>query len=114
MWIKDGKPWDGKPLWGADGYWIFNPTPEQFRAAGYTWVKPPAPEPLPKKYSRLKIVRKLGDQWPAIKAQIESAGLLEEFRYADYLDEADEHFASFLKDLPQELKDQLEDCLWED
>ena len=45
MWIKDGKPYDGRPLWGADGYWIFKPTPEQFQAAGYEWKEPPAPEP---------------------------------------------------------------------
>lgn len=114
MWIKDGKPWDGEPLWGADGYWIFHPTDAQMRESGYVWVEPPAPEPPPKKYSRLKIVRKLGESWPNMKTQIEAAGLLEEFNYADYLDETDEHFAQFLRNLPQELKEQLNDCLWED
>lgn len=116
MWIKNGIPWNGKPLWGADGYWIFKPTPEQFRAAGYEWKEPPAPpapEPLPKRYSKLKIIRVLGDAWETYKAQIEAAGLLDEFAYAEYLAEDDPVFAAFLESVPDEVKAKLDQCLWE-
>lgn len=114
MWVKDGKPWDGKPLWGADGYWIFKPTLEQFRAAGYEWIEPPAPEPPLKRYSKLKIIRTLGEDWPTYRAQLETAGLLDQFLAAEYLAEDDPAFAAFLENVPEEIKSRLDECLWED
>lgn len=114
MWIKDGKPWDGKPLWGKDGYWIFHPTDAQMREAGYEWVEPPAPEPPTKKYSKLKIIRALADDWATYKAQIEAAGVLDQFMAAEYLAENDPVFAAFLATVPEDVKSRLDECLWDE
>ena len=113
MWMKDGKIFSGNSVVCGDRR-IFNPDAETMRRAGYEWVEPPAPPAPPKRYSRLKIVRKLGDQWPAYRSQIESAGLMEDFRYAEYLSEDDPSFAAFLENVPDEVKALLDECLWED
>lgn len=42
MWIKNGAS-SGRSII-LDGKRIFNPTPEQYKAAGYEWLEPPTPE----------------------------------------------------------------------
>ncbi len=113
MWMKDGKPFSGTSVIVGDRR-IFNPTDAQMRAAGCVRVEPPAPEPLPKRYSKLKIIRVLGDAWETYKAQIEAAGFLDQFQNAEYLAEDDAVFAAFLENVPDEVKEKLDDCLWED
>ena len=86
MWVKDGVPFSGGSL-VYNGRRIFNPTDAQMREAGYEWEEPPAPpapEPLPKRYSKLKIIRVLGDAWETYKAQIEAASLTGRLSRADY------------------------------
>lgn len=43
MWIKNGASASRSIV--LDGKRIFNPTDEQYKAAGYEWVEPPTPEP---------------------------------------------------------------------
>ena len=43
MWIKNGAAAGRNII--LNGRRIFNPTPEQYKAAGYEWVEPPTPEP---------------------------------------------------------------------
>lgn len=43
MWIKNGAA-AGRSII-LDGRRIFNPTSEQYKAAGYEWGEPPTPEP---------------------------------------------------------------------
>ena len=116
MWInKDGKVFTGTSVI-VDGYRFFNPSAEVLRRAGYEWIEPPAPplpEPLPKRYSKLKIIRTLGDDWPTYKAQIEAAGFLDQFMAAEFLAENDPVFAAFLANVPEDLKARLDDCRWE-
>jgi len=64
LWIKDGVIYHGGGVI-VDGKRHFNPSPDQFRQAGYTEYVPPIPEPAPKRYSKLKIIRALGDGWAA-------------------------------------------------
>ena len=111
MWIKDEKVFSGIII--LDGMKIHNPTEAQLRAAGYERVEPPAPEPPPARYSKLKIIRALGDAWAAYRAQIEAAGFLDQFMAAEYLAEDDPAFAAFLADVPDEIKSKLDNCLWE-
>ena len=115
MWVKDGVPFSGGSL-VYNGRRIFNPTDAQMREAGYEWEEPPAPpapEPLPKRYSKLKIIRVLGDAWETYKAQIEAAGFLDQFQNAEYLAADDPVFAAFLENVPDEVKAKLDQCLWE-
>ena len=66
------------------------------------------------KYSTLKIIRKLGDAWPAYKAQMEAAGVLDQFYAANYLRSDDPVFAAFIANVPEEVKAQLDECVWEE
>lgn len=43
MWIKNGAAAGRSIILNEKR--IFNPTPEQYMAAGYEWVEPPTPEP---------------------------------------------------------------------
>ena len=67
-----------------------------------------------KKYSTLKIIRALGSDWEIYKAQLESAGVLDQFFAANYLLSTDKVFAAFIANVPAELKDKLEECIWEE
>lgn len=67
-----------------------------------------------KKYSTLKIIRALGDDWAMYKAQAEAAGILDQFYAANYLASNDPVFVAFLENVPDELKARLDECLWED
>ena len=67
-----------------------------------------------KKYSTLKIIRALGDEWSAYKAQLEAAGVADQFFAANYLLSTDPVFAAFVSNVPAELAAKLDDCLWEE
>ena len=114
MWVKDGKPVGRVIEYG--GYRIFNPTAEQYRSAGCEWVdppEPPLPEPAPLRYSKYKIIRLLGEDWPVYKQQILDAGVYDMFQNAEYLEEGDVLFDAFMEKVPQELKEKLSECFWE-
>ena len=67
-----------------------------------------------KKYSTLKIIRALGSDWDTYKAQLESAGVLDQFFAANYLLSTDKVFAAFIANVPAELKAKLDECIWEE
>lgn len=69
--------------------------------------------PQVKKYSTLKIIRALGDQWPVYRQMIEDAGMSDQFFAANYLASDDPVFASFLAGVPEELKERLDECEWD-
>ncbi len=113
MWIKDGIIYHSGGI-VIDGMRHFNPSPEQFVAAGYTeYVPPPAP-PAPKRYSKLKIVRKLGANWPTYKAALEANGWWDEFDQSAFLEENDPVFAAVYATLNDAEKEMLEECLYDD
>lgn len=66
------------------------------------------------KYSTLKIIRTLGDDWQTYKAQMEAVGVLDQFYAANYLRSDDPVFAAFLENVPDEVKEKLNECLWEE
>lgn len=116
MWKKDGIVWNGKSIVLGD-IRIFNPSDEQLKAAGYVWIEPIVPEPveLPKRYSTLKIIRKLGEAWETYRAQLEAAGVLDQFFAANYLAADDPVFMAFIANVPEELKARLDtECVWEE
>lgn len=99
-------------------YRVFNPTEEMLIKAGYVPYTPPEPEPMPepepvvipKRYSQLKIIRTLGDEWQTYRKLLEDAGVLDQFFAADYLQEDDPVFAAFIANVPDELKAKLTEC----
>ena len=66
------------------------------------------------KYSTLKIIRTLGDDWQTYKAQIEAVGVLDQFYAANYLRSDDPVFAAFLENVPDKVKARLNECIWEE
>ena len=66
------------------------------------------------KYSTLKIIRTLGDDWQTYKVQMEAAGVLDQFYAANYLKSDDPVFAAFLESVQAEVKNKLSECLWEE
>ncbi len=66
----------------------------------------------PKKYSTLMIIRALGDDWEKYRTKLEAYGYLDQFFAANYLLETDPLFVEFLKEVPPEIKDQLDKCIW--
>ena len=117
MWIdKDGKAYPVLKKIILGDYVICNPTKEQIIEAGYEWREPTPPEPpapVPQRYSKYKIIKALGDQWPTYKAEIEAAGLYDLFLSAEYLEEGDPLFDGFIATIPEELKEKLNECLWD-
>ena len=69
--------------------------------------------PQIRKYSKLKIIRALGDEWETYKTQMQNAGLLDEFFAAEYLAEDDPVFVAFMASVPEDVKEKLKECLWE-
>lgn len=62
-------------------------------------------------YSKLKIVRALGEVgWPLKKAELEAAGLWEEWNAAQELAFDDQVFAAIYAQLSDEEKEMLEEC----
>lgn len=106
-----------KQWWDANGalYGGFPMSAAWYAANGYTDVPPVVPEAIvtPKKYSKLAIIRALGDGWAAKRAELEASGLLDQFFAADYLLETDEVFAGVLATLTEEQKTMLDaQCQW--
>lgn len=66
-----------------------------------------------KKYSTLKIIRALGDDWPNYRNQLEAAGYADQFFAANYLASNDPVFVAFLATVPEEVREKLEECQWE-
>jgi len=71
-----------------------------------------AAEPM-KKYSTLKIIRALGDEWENYRKQLEEAGVVDQFFAANYLAANDPVFVAFLATVPEEVREKLEECEWE-
>ena len=69
--------------------------------------------PQIRKYSKLKIIRVLGAEWETYRHQLEQAGVIDQFFAAEYLAEDDPVFASFMANVPEEVKERLGECLWE-
>ena len=84
-------------------------TPEEWKAKEAERTTPAA-----KRYSKLKIIRLLGDQWETYRARMEAAGIADQFWAAEYLDESDPVFAAFLENVPPEVRELLDQCLWEE
>ena len=95
---------------------IFNPTEDMLIEAGYTEYLPdyteyePVEIYTPARYSQLKIIRTLGDEWSIYRKQLEDAGLLDQFFAADYLQEDDPVFSEFISGVPDALKSKLSEC----
>ena len=68
--------------------------------------------PAVKKYSTLKIIRALGDEWPAYREQLESGGYADQFFAANYLAGDDPVCVSFLAKVPDSVKAKLAECEW--
>ena len=80
----------------------------------YTYEETDMPvEREPVKYSTLKIIRTLGDEWLTYKAQAERAGVLDQFYAANYLASDDPVFSAFLENVPVDVKAKLDQCIWE-
>ena len=90
---------------------IFNPTAELLREQGWEEFTPPPPPPPIKRYSKLKLIRALGDLWPEYKQMIEMAGFADEFWAANELAEDDPAFSQFLTLVPEDVKSILDSCL---
>lgn len=67
-----------------------------------------------KRYSTLKIIRALGAEWEVYKTMLEQAGVLDQFFAANYLLSTDPVFAAFIANVPEELKNKLDECIWEE
>ena len=95
-------------------YRVFNPTAEMLIEAGFEPYTPPEPEPeptvRPKRYSQLKVIRVLGEEWQTYRKLLEDAGVLDQFFAADYLVEDDPVFSAFIANVPDELKERLSEC----
>ena len=108
QWKKDGQIFDGRLVRDGRTSFIAGELPvEQMRSLGYEEYVPP------KRYSKLKIIRALGERWGEYKAGLEANGLLDEFMAAQFLSEDDPAFAAVLATLTAEEKAALEDCLYD-
>lgn len=84
-------------------------TPQQFEAE----ERARRTIPRTRKYSKLKIIRALGSDWERYRFQLEQAGMLDQFFAAEYLAEDDPVFTAFMASVPEEVKEKLNDCIWE-
>lgn len=71
-----------------------------------------APDPV-KKYSTLKIIRTLGNDWARYRKQLDAAGYADQFFAANYLASNDPVFEAFLATVPEEVREKLEECEWD-
>lgn len=111
MWMKDGTPLGDSIVIGSRRF--YKPSPALLKRAGYIWVDPPEPEPVPIKYSTLKVIRALGDDWEYYRLVMEEAGILDQFFAANNLSSDDPVFQAFISQLPMELVSRLDECIWE-
>lgn len=115
LWVKDGKFFDGKiEINGRVSFVAGEPDPALMRSLGYEEYVPPPHVPAPKRYSKLKVIRALGDGWEAKKLQLEQAGLYDQFVAAAWLEEDDSAFAAVYATLTDTEKEALEECLYDD
>ena len=111
MWIKDGQIYTGGGII-LDGKRYWQPTDEQFIAAGWERYTPP---PTPKRYSKLKVIRALGEGWTDKREELEAAGILDEFTNAAFLAENDPVFAPIYANLTDEEREILDtECLYDE
>lgn len=114
LWIKDGVIFRGRlVINGRVSFVAGEPPAELMRSLGYEEYVPPPPEPAPKRYSKLKVIRALGDGWEAKKLELEQAGLYDEFMAAQFLAEDDPAFAAVYASLTDEEKTALEECQYD-
>ena len=126
MWYKDNKPIKNPVKLVIDGKEIIAYITAEKLADknnqvlidnGYVWIEPPAPPAPIKKYSRYKIYCKLNElgQWDSIIAALEeNKELYWQFMLAEYLKEDNPAFVAFLQVVPEELKQYLDECLWDE
>lgn len=67
-----------------------------------------------KRYSTLKVIRMLGEQWENIRKILAEKGLLDQFYAANYLQSDDPEFTAFLQEIPDDIRSKLSRCLWKD
>ena len=113
MWRKDGKIYRNEGV-VIGKMWYSNPSREQFIAAGWTEFTPEPPPPAPKRYSKLKVIRALGERWPEYRAGLEANGLLDEFMAAQFLAEDDPAFAAVLATLSDAEREALAGCEYDE
>ena len=87
-----------------------------FSLMSYEDLKPylPQPEDAAVKYSTLKIIRALGEDWEIYRTMMQQSGVLDQFYAANYLKSDDPVFAAFIENVPDEVKARLNECLWEE
>lgn len=83
-------------------------TQKQFQAMQRQQVKA-----QPTKYSTLKIIRALGQDWVSYRNMLQAAGYLDQFFAANYLSSEDPVFQQFMQLVPQQVKEKLQDCIWD-
>ena len=95
---------DRNPAWLMEhGY--TDMTPEELAPYQPTVATPPT------RYSKYKIVEKMGDQWSALKARLEAAGYWELWNSANELSTADANFSAFLATLSDAEKAAHAECI---
>ena len=111
QWKKDGQIFAGRlVINGRVSFVSGEPDPALMRSLGWEEYTPPAPQ---KRYSKLKVIRKLGETWPAKKLQLEQAGLWDEFDQSSWLAEDDPAFAAVYATLTDAEKAALEECQYD-
>jgi len=112
QWKKGNEIFNGRLVQnGRTSFIAGEPPAELMRSLGWEEYVPPAP---PKRYSKLKIIRKLGaEAWEAKKASLVAAGLWDEFDQSSWLEETDATFAAVYAALTDAEKEMLEECLYE-
>ena len=93
--------------------WLTEHGYSQWTAEELEPYQPKYEEP-PKKYSTLKIIRTLGDEWEGYRTRLEVAGYLDQFFAANYLAEDDPVFMAFIATVPDEVKEMLDMCIWDE
>ena len=114
MWVRNGEVYNG--VLDENGWTTWGASDEQLQQAGYEWVESPPlepPEPKPKRYSKLKVIRALGEGWKDKRDELEAAGMLDEFMAAQYLATDDPVFGAIYSHLTNEEKRILdEECAY--
>ena len=113
MWKKDGQIFNGRLVQnGRVSFIAGEPPAELMRSLGWEEYTPPPPPP--KRYSKLKVIRALGDGWGEYKAGLEANRLYDEFMAAQFLAEDDPAFAAVYATLSDAEKSTLdEECRYE-
>ena len=115
MWVRNGEVYDGVLI--ENGWKTWGASEERLRAAWYEWIEEPPevaePADEPKRYSKLKLIRALGEAWREKRDELEAAGMLDEFMAAQYLATDDPVFGAIYDHLTDEEKRILdEECTY--